>query len=52
MLSAYASGAPAFHLTDERWRQADVSDLFDGQDGAFVLYDMKNDTYQIYNKER
>ena len=49
-LTAHASGTPAFHLTGERWQEAAVSDLFCGRDGGFVLYDMGDDSYYIYNR--
>lgn len=30
----------------------DLSSYFQGVDGSFVLYDLQNDTYNIYNKEK
>lgn len=52
LLSAYASGSPVFHLTDEAWTEADVAESFGGRDGSFVLYDMQTENYYIYNKEK
>ncbi len=52
LLSAYASGFPVFHLTDEAWTEADVAESFGGRDGSFVLYDMQTEDYYIYNKEK
>ena len=52
LLSAYASGSPALHLSDGEWQAVDVSDSFDGKDGSFVLYDMQSEEYYIYNKEK
>ena len=52
LLSAYASGSPAPHLSDGEWQAADVSDSFDGKEGSFVLYDTNTGGYYIYNKEK
>lgn len=51
LFTAYASPNSSFHLKNENWESMDVSSYFDGTDGSFVLYDMTNDQYQIYNKE-
>lgn len=52
LLSAYASGAPAPHLSDGEWQAVDVSESFGKKEGSFVLYDMSTGGYYIYNKEK
>lgn len=52
LLSAYASQAPGFHLTNENWTEITTLKSFQGNDGSFVLYDMQKDCYSIYNKEK
>lgn len=40
-----------FELKDENIEYTDLSSYFNNIDGCFVLYDLKNDKYDIYNKE-
>lgn len=51
LLTAYASSDSSFRLKDNRWTELDLSSYFQGTDGSFVLYDMEEEQYQIYNKE-
>lgn len=41
----------SFYAEDKDITYLDLKDAFDGQTGSFVLYDDKNDTWMIYNKE-
>jgi len=51
LYTAYASADPIFRLQSENWEAMDLSAHFGGIKGSFVLYDMENDRYHIYNKE-
>ncbi|MDO4305366.1 MAG: BlaR1 family beta-lactam sensor/signal transducer [Eubacteriales bacterium] len=51
LFTTYASQNSSFHLKSDNWESIDVGSYFDGADGSFVLYDMANDQFQIYNKE-
>lgn len=51
LFTAYASQNTAFPILNEQWESIDLSSCFDGMEGSFVLYDMSNERYQIYNKE-
>lgn len=51
VLTAVAAPDDTFSLTEDNWEPIDVSSYFAGIDGSFVLYDMANDNYQIYNKD-
>lgn len=51
LFTAHAFQSSSFRLGNEDWISVDASSYFDGADGSFVLYDMTNDQYQIYNKE-
>lgn len=51
LFTAYASQDSSFHSENEKWETLDASSYFHGADGSFVLYDMANDRYQIYNRK-
>lgn len=51
LLCISASQNDIFSFTDEHWVPAELSSCFDGAEGSFVLYDMKEKQYQIYNRE-
>lgn len=51
LFTAYAFQSSSFHLGNEDWESMDASLYFGETEGSFVLYDMTNDQYQIYNKE-
>lgn len=51
LYTAYASSNTTFHFQSDNWEAIDAASYFNGTDGSFVLYDMTNDRYQIYNKE-
>lgn len=40
-----------FNETDRNITYIDLSDVFDGYDGSFVLYDAAKDSWLIYNRE-
>lgn len=50
-LTSYASPNSSFHFKNENWKSINVAPYFNGTDGSFVLYDISNDQYQIYNKK-
>lgn len=51
LFTANASGNSVFHFTEKNWSSIDVSSYFNGIDGSFVLYDVTEDHYQIFNRE-
>lgn len=51
-LTAYAVPEQAFRLSDGQWETIDVSSCFGGAKGAFVLYDMENDRFMLYQKKQ
>lgn len=50
-LTAYAFDSSTYDLSGKTAEDKDLSSWFDGKKGCFVLYDMTNDRYQIYNEE-
>lgn len=52
LVSVLADDNQRYHFQAERTLYEDFSDYFAGYEGSFVLYDMKADQYQIYNKEK
>ncbi len=40
-----------FHEADRKLTYLDLSDVFAAYDGSFVLYDAKEDSWQIYNQD-
>ncbi len=38
--------------TNQEYSSLDLDSIFGSNDGTFVLYDLKNDKYQIYNPDR
>lgn len=53
-LSACAAGEDRYlwQVSPDRVTEIDLTDCFDGYDGSFVLYDLKSDTWQIYNMDQ
>lgn len=51
LFTVYASSNSSFQMTDISWQDIDLSSYFKGTDGTFVLYDLTNDRYQIYNEK-
>lgn len=53
VLSIYAAEENDYQweMKNEKISYADYSAYFDGYNGSFVLYDLKNDGWEIYNKE-
>ncbi len=49
--TVYASQSSSFLIESENCESIDAASYFDGMKGSFVLYDMFNGKYQIYNKE-
>lgn len=50
-LTAYAAENSPYELSGRNVEEIDLSSYFHGNDGAFVLYDMTEDSYLIYNEE-
>lgn len=50
-LTAYAAEDSPCELSGRNVEEIDLSSYFHGNDGAFVLYDMAEDSYLIYNEE-
>ena len=50
-LTAYAAENSPYELSGRNVEEIDLSSYFHGNDGAFVLYDMTEDSYLIYNCE-
>lgn len=50
LFTSYASQNASFHLTNENWKSIDVSSYFGDANGAFVLYNVTQNQYQIYNQ--
>ncbi|MFS0918165.1 BlaR1 family beta-lactam sensor/signal transducer [Brevibacillus sp. 179-C 1.1 NHS] len=48
--SALADDRSRYHFQDDRTIYEDLDNYFHGYEGSFVLYDLKADEYQIYNK--
>ncbi|MFS0557006.1 BlaR1 family beta-lactam sensor/signal transducer [Brevibacillus sp. 179-C9.3 HS] len=48
--SALADDRSRYHFQDDRTIYEDLDNYFRGYEGSFVLYDLKADEYQIYNK--
>lgn len=53
-LSACAAGEDRYlwPVSPDKVTEIDLTDCFDGYDGSFVLYDLKSDTWQIYNMDQ
>lgn len=51
-VSAMATNNDHYVFNHERVLYEDLSSYFAGYDGSFVLYDMKTDHYNIYNKDK
>ena len=52
LLTAYASSDSTYDFAGKNVETIDLSSYFHGTDGSFVLYDMSEDLYQIYNMEQ
>lgn len=50
-ISASAFETAQFHFRGENVIYEDLSEHFNGFDGSFVLYNLNNDSYEIYQKE-
>ncbi len=50
LLRAYPFQNASFSFEHENWEPVDASSYFGGTDGAFVLYDIEKDQFQIYNQ--
>ena len=51
LLTVYASRDSSYNLTSQNIDDIDLSSYFGKTSGSFVLYDMTNDRYKIYNKD-
>lgn len=51
VLSVQAYNNDCYTFKEEHVRTLDLSDVFDGYDGCFVLYDMTADTWLVYDRE-
>lgn len=51
LLTVYAFPDDTYHFSGEHVQEMDLSSYFEGKNGTFVLYDVTEDHYQIYNKE-
>ncbi|GED69847.1 BlaR1 family beta-lactam sensor/signal transducer [Brevibacillus reuszeri] len=51
LVAAIASENAYYPFSRENTDYEDLSSYFEGYDGSFVLYDMKADHFQIYNKQ-
>ena len=53
MLSIYAAEQSYYHwdISSEKIGLVDLSAYFDGYEGSFVLYDLKDDTWSIYDMD-
>lgn len=51
LTDVYASFDDTFSFSGERVKEIDLSAYFPKKNGTFVLYDMNQDTFQIYNQE-
>lgn len=50
-LTAYAAENSPYELSGRNVEEIDLSSYFHGNDSTFVLYDMTEDSYLIYNEE-
>ena len=51
LLTVYASRDSSNNLTSQNIDDIDLSSYFSKTSGSFVIYDMTNDRYKIYNKD-
>lgn len=51
LYTTYAAYTPSFWPEKEQIEAIDVSSYFHEAEGTFVLYDLENDQYKIYNQE-
>lgn len=51
LLNVYALSDDTYTLTEEQVETLDLSTYFQGKQGTFVLYDIDQDCYQIYNQK-
>lgn len=49
LFTIYASMDSSFGLSGQDWETLDAASFFDGMEGSFVLYDMQEEKYHIYN---
>ena len=52
LLTAYASQDATYDFAGENVTSVDLSSYFHGMEGSFVLYDMTENRYHIYNEEQ
>lgn len=51
LLTVYASQHPSYNFSSQNVENIDLSSYFDDSKGSFVIYDMLNDSYKIYNRD-
>lgn len=51
LFAAYTPAAASFDFSSADWKALDLSSFFQDAQGSFVLYDMSENSYGIYNKE-
>ncbi|WP_335340632.1 BlaR1 family beta-lactam sensor/signal transducer [Rummeliibacillus stabekisii] len=51
-ISAMAQNRDRYEFKSEKTSYLNLSNLFKGYDGSFVLYDNQTDQYKIYNKDK